>query len=235
MRWNLFIDADDTLWENFAYFEAGRETFLNHVQERGLDRDRMGEILSVIDRDRVHEFGFGAAGFREAMRRTLMAGLADRGEQPGRADEAVLDRIQEEIRYHPIVPYPDVADTLVALGRDHTLFLLTKGWAEEQTGKLERSGLLHYFERTFVVPDKTVDTYRNLLGELCIESGTAWMIGNSPRSDINPAAAAGMGTVLLEKDRSWDYEEVPLVHNGRFHRIRRFGELLALFKCGENV
>jgi len=235
MRWNLFIDADDTLWENFAFFEAGREAFLDYVHQRGLDRDRMGEMLSVIDRERVHEFGFGAAGFREAMRRTMVAGLEEQGQHPVQTDEATLDRIQEEIRSHPILPYPDVEDTLLALGHCHTLFLVTKGWAEEQTAKLKRSGLLHHFERSFVVPDKTVDTYRDLLNELKVESETAWMIGNSPRSDINPAAAAGMGTVLLEKERSWDYEEVPLVHNGRFHRIHAFGELLGLFECGAHA
>lgn len=229
MRWNLLIDADDTLWENFAYFEAARERFLVHAVDRGLDRDQAGELLTVIDRERVHEFGFGAAGFREAMRRTLDQMFRENGITFLEEDHQVLDEIRDEIRHHPILPYPQVVETLQYLSGRHTLFLVTKGWAEEQQAKLDRSKLLPHFVDSFVVPDKTEDTYRRLLGRLAIDARDSWMIGNSPRSDINPAAAAGLGTVLIEKERAWDYEEVPLAHNGRFHRITGFGELKTLF------
>lgn len=229
MRWNLLIDADDTLWENFAYFEAARERFLDHAAARDLDRNRAGELLSVIDRERVHEFGFGAAGFREAMRRTLEQSFRENGTRFCDRDHAILDEIRDEIREHPILPYPDVVETLRYLSGRHTLYLVTKGWAAEQQGKLDRSGLLPHFAESFVVPDKTEQTYRELLVKLAIEAENSWMIGNSPRSDINPAAAAGLGTVLIEKERAWDYEEVPLAHNGRFHRITGFGELKTLF------
>jgi len=107
--------------------------------------------------------------------------------------------------------------------------LVTKGLEAEQRPKVARSGLAHFFERVDVVADKTEDTYRKLVGELGVAPDTTWMVGNSPRSDINPAAAAGLGTVLIEKDRAWDYEEVPLKTNGRFHRVRRFDELKSLF------
>ena len=144
-------------------------------------------------------------------------------------DDEALDGIRDEIQTHPIKPYADVPETLSELARRHTLFLLTKGQADEQQGKLDRCGLLAFFAESFVVPDKTVEMYASLLTRLSINLENAWMIGNSPRSDINPAAEAGLGTVLIEKERAWDYETVPLKHYGRFHCIRCFGDLLDLF------
>ena len=35
---------------------------------------------------------------------------------------------------------------------------------------------------------------------------TTWMIGNSPRSDINPAKAAGLGTVFIPYHTVWQHE-----------------------------
>jgi putative hydrolase of the HAD superfamily len=37
-----------------------------------------------------------------------------------------------------------------------------------------------------------------------------WMVGNSPKSDINPALAAGLNAVFVPHDQTWvlEHEEV---------------------------
>ena len=35
---------------------------------------------------------------------------------------------------------------------------------------------------------------------------TTWMIGNSPKSDINPALAAGLNAVFIPHDFTWVLE-----------------------------
>lgn len=229
MKWTLFIDADDTLWENFAYFEEGRDRFLDWMEKAEFGADEVNTVLSRIDSERTHEIGFGSMGYREAMRRTMLFFYEKKGRKKTDADTKLLDEIQKSVHMHSVELYPGVADTLSYLQGKYPLFLVTKGVEDEQSGKVERSGVSHYFQDIFIVPDKTPDHYRDLIEELNTSPRESWMIGNSPRSDINPPAEIGMGTVLVKKERAWDFEEVPLKHNGRFHEITDFRQLREIF------
>ena len=229
MRWTLFIDADDTLWENFAYFEAARERFLGWMDKAGFDRNEVDAVLRHIDSERTHEIGFGSMGYREAMRRTMMVFYGKTGRKKTTADTKLLDEIQRSVHMHSVALYPGVRETLSYLRKHYPLFLVTKGVEDEQRGKVERSGVARYFEDVFVISDKTAAQYQELVEKLNVSPDESWMIGNSPRSDINPPAEIGMGTVLIKKERAWEFEEVPLKHNGRFHEIRDFRELKEIF------
>lgn len=235
MRDVLFIDADDTLWENFAFFEAGRARFLDHVEASGINRREADHLLTRIDAERTGEYGFGSVGFMRAMERTMIICFEQISRFVADSDLAVLLQIQEDIFYHPVEPYPGVERTLADLEGAHQLILVTKGFADEQLGKVARSGLDRFFQDVVVVPDKTMSVYQNLLKKNNIRGEEAWMVGNSPRSDINPAAAAGMGTILVEKDKGWDFEEVPLKTNGRFRRINDFSQLKLWFGTGRET
>jgi putative hydrolase of the HAD superfamily len=56
------------------------------------------------------------------------------------------------------------------------------------------------------------------------------MIGNSPKSDINPALAAGLNAVFVPHPRTWSLEhaEVPENHP-RLLKVERIRELLEHF------
>ena len=229
MSCTLFIDADDTLWENFAYFEAARERFLAWMEQGGYARNEVDVVLNRIDSERTHEIGFGSMGYREAMRRTMLFFYEKTGREKTARDTVLLDEIQRSVHLHPVELYPGVAETLAYLREKYPLFLVTKGVEDEQSGKVERANVAGYFKDVFVIPDKTPAQYRELMSILAISPCDAWMIGNSPRSDINPPAEIGMGTVLVKKERAWDFEEVPLKHNGRFHEITDFRQLKEIF------
>jgi putative hydrolase of the HAD superfamily len=56
------------------------------------------------------------------------------------------------------------------------------------------------------------------------------MIGNSPKSDINPALAAGLNAVFIPHDWTWSLERQELQTGpGRFLQLARFEELLEHF------
>jgi putative hydrolase of the HAD superfamily len=56
------------------------------------------------------------------------------------------------------------------------------------------------------------------------------MIGNSPKSDINPALDAGLGAVFVPHTRTWtlEREEIREAH-GRLIVLNRFGDLSQIF------
>jgi putative hydrolase of the HAD superfamily len=106
--------------------------------------------------------------------------------------------------------------------------LFSKGDEAEQTGKLERSGLAGFFEQARIVREKDAAAYRTAVEELAAPVGRTWMVGNSPRSDINPALSAGLKAVWVPHPDTWrlEHEEVRrdtpgLLVLDRFSELRR--------------
>jgi putative hydrolase of the HAD superfamily len=130
---------------------------------------------------------------------------------------------------HSIEFLPEVPQTLEYLSKRHRLILVTKGALEEQSGKIERSGLKNYFSATEIVAEKNSEVYHALVDKYGSARESTWMIGNSPRSDINPALAAGLHAVFVPHGDTWilEHEEVnaapapqQLLIVGRFAELR---------------
>jgi putative hydrolase of the HAD superfamily len=101
---------------------------------------------------------------------------------------------------------PDVAETLGELSGRHHLILMTKGNHAEQADKLARSGLAPFFTAVEIVDEKDPPTYRAVIARHELAPHTSWMIGNSPKSDISPALAAGLHAVFLFHKDTWVLE-----------------------------
>ncbi len=136
----------------------------------------------------------------------------------------------EQILHHPIEIIPGVEETLEYLSERHALTLFTKGDPEEQKLKLDRSGLGIYFGHTAIVKEKDARSYAALLRERALDREHTWMIGNSPKSDINPALEAGIHAVFVPHARTWSLERAELREGpGRLLKIARFEELREYF------
>ena len=123
---------------------------------------------------------------------------------------------------------PEVPQTLEYLRTRHRLILVTKGAQAEQSGKIERSGLKEYFSATEIVAEKDSAVYHALAEKYELARESTWMIGNSPRSDINPALAAGLHAVFVPHGDTWilEHEEVNAAPAGqRLLILGRFAEL----------
>ncbi len=79
--------------------------------------------------------------------------------------------------------------------------------------------------------EKNVATYEEIVRRLGLDANMTWMIGNSPRSDINPALAAGLRAVFVPHPHTWhmEHEEVTPVDDGRLLTLSRFAELRNYF------
>jgi putative hydrolase of the HAD superfamily len=133
------------------------------------------------------------------------------------AVEPITPAVHETIRGfaniiagHPMELLNDVPETLDYLAGRHRLILMTKGAVPEQSGKIERSGLAGFFEAVEIVAEKNTDTYRSIAAKYDLKPQSTWMVGNSPRSDINPSLAADLNAVFVPHDSTWilEHEEV---------------------------
>jgi putative hydrolase of the HAD superfamily len=225
VRLHLLIDGDDTLWENNIYFEQAISGFVAFLAHSTLSLEEIREILDETERNT----GYGSANFARSLEATYRR-LAEREVTP--ADVARVHGMAEEIRKHPLEVIAGVVETLEYLSPRHDLVLLTKGDFDEQRLKIEASGLESWFQKSIVVPEKDPDTYRKVLAELAFEVERTWMIGNSPRSDINPALQSGMNAVLIPHPHTWRLEDERLAQppDGQtFLSIASIAELQTLF------
>ena len=123
-----------------------------------------------------------------------------------------------------------MADVLDELASRHDLYLMTKGKAEEQQRKVDVSGLDHHFLGIDIVPVKEPETYRRILAERRLDPRVTWMIGNSPRSDIIAARAAGLRAVFVPHPNTWAHEHAELdPADPGILQVGAFGELTEYF------
>ena len=199
----ILLDADDTLWENNVYFEQAIAAFISYLDHRVHTPQEVREHLNRTERSTIAAKGYGLKSFHQSLV-TCFEQLSDGPVTPERHDRIVS--FTASIADHEIELLPGVARTLQELSSRHRLVLVTKGDVAEQTHKLELSGLAPLFAGVEVLPEKHVEAYEDVIRRNACEAGKTWMVGNSPRSDINPALAAGLHAVFIPHDYTWVLE-----------------------------
>jgi putative hydrolase of the HAD superfamily len=174
----------------------------------------------------VGRFGYGIANFQASLE------LASRSVVGATTvDTAPIAGLCASLRRRAGTHLAEVAATLRSLAGRHRVVLVTKGDGDDQMGKVARSGLRRHLHQVDIVPEKDVAAYRDLLRRHGADPGRSWMIGNSPKSDILPALAAGLGAVFVPHPATWSLElaDLPDPHTDRYIVLDRFPELLDRF------
>ncbi len=226
-RQNLIIDADDTLWENNIYFERAFDDFCDFLAHSALSPVEVRAVLDEIEIVNSRTHGYGTVSFTRNLTECYHK-LVER--EVSAEDLPRIMSFAEQILHHPIEVIPGVEETLEYLSERHGLTLFTKGNPEEQKLKLDRSGLGIYFGHVAIVKEKDARSYGALIRERTLDPAHTWMIGNSPKSDINPALEAGIHAVFVPHDRTWGLELEELREGpGRLIRVEKFAELRKYF------
>ena len=203
----LLIDADDTLWENNIYFERAIAAFISYLNHHEYSPEEVRSALNAVERETILAHGYGLTSFT----RSLVACYERLS--PGPITEHNILRVRSFARHiseQEIELLPGVAETLADLANRHRLILMTKGDKAEQADKLTRSGLAKLFSAVEIVAEKDPPTYRAVIARNELTPHSSWMIGNSPKSDINPALAAGLHAIFLFHKSTWVLEHASL-------------------------
>lgn len=221
------LDADDTLWHNERFFH------LTHARFRALladyaDPDHLEERLFAAETRNIGHYGFGIKGFVLSMIETAIEITEDR--VPARIIREIIEAGQEMLG-HPIDLLPGVAETVADLAERHALVLITKGDLLDQERKLAQSGLGAFFSGVEIVSHKTPEIYARIFATHGAGEGEAMMVGNSLRSDVIPALAAGGWGVHVPHDLTWawEHEEPPATH-ARFRLLAEIAAVAALIE-----
>ncbi|HEY6394336.1 MAG TPA: HAD family hydrolase [Candidatus Binataceae bacterium] len=204
-RLNLIFDADDTLWDSNIHFLEAFDSFVDAILGAGcvVERKAIHNAVRQAELKLIETHGYGRRPYIIALHQAVRAIAPVQAEQPIH-DE--IDRIGELLIERHCELLPDVEPTVHELATRHQLILFTKGQRDEQLLKLERSGLAPLFSRVETPREKDVHAYRRLIDEAELDPAASYMIGNSPRSDINPAVRAGLRAVYIPHPHTWDLE-----------------------------
>ncbi len=222
----VVFDADDTLWSNEPLFRDAEAHFYSTLSAYGTP-EHLEEELYRTEMANIAELGYGTKAFIISMVETAIRVSG------GKVSADIIGSIVaygRRILSNPAVPLPGVEAALSAIreSRKFTMALLTKGDLLEQNGKIERSGLSHYFDVTDVVYEKTGTQYSDLCRRLGIVPAEMLMVGNSFKSDIDPVLRLGGKGVYIPVAETWKHEIIDEYQHPGLYRLSSISELPSL-------
>ena len=225
MLTTIGFDADDTLWQNEAYFRLTQDRFADLLRDHA-ETDHLMDRLLAAERRNIGAYGFGVKGFTLSMIETAIEVTE------GRVPAGVIAEILGSGRAmldHPVELLPHAREAVASLAVDHRIVLIPKGDLLHQERKLAQSGLGDLFDAVEIVSGKTAQTYRSVFTRHGTGAEQALMVGNSLKSDVIPALQAGGFGVYVPHGLTWALEaaDEPADHP-RYDRLPDLGLLPGL-------
>jgi len=223
----LILDADDTLWESARFFERAEEDFLCLVDSLGLDPLRIRTEIHRRDLERLSSTGYGAKPYIDTLQ-TILDDLPEGASDTARQSFRDIANI---LINHPVLLMSGVMETLLeidALGIESVVY--TVGEYDHQSSKFNRSGIQKLVNALHVVDSKTPEALQGLLTRYSATPERTVLVGNSPRSDINPALTLGVNAIHLLRDRTWAAEREDYAFPDRVNTIDRFEEIIPVMR-----
>lgn len=229
------FDADDTLWQNEAFFRLTQGRFQSLLADFA-EADHLEERLLLAERRNLGHYGYGVKGFILSMIETAIE-VTD-GKVPASVIAELMAAGRDMLR-HPIDLLPHAAETVAALTQDFRVILITKGDLLDQERKVAQSGLGDLFHGVEIVSDKTAPVYATLFNRHGDGPARGLMVGNSLKSDVLPMLAAGGYGVHVPHGLTWAVETAdPPSDNARFHSLQDLAglpDLVAMVAGQHNI
>lgn len=227
----LMFDLDDTLIKNSIYFREVKLNVAKNLQEINgcIDVQR---CITKFDQVEVGNIKSGKKPGHENFRVSLMQACYELFSYDFFHHKLylIIDYQIQKLANHPVELIEGVEDTVRDLKhRGHRLFVFSKGNPKEQEQKLVSTGIMDLFENIIFVPKKVPEAYTDFINNNQIDKDQVYMIGNSPKSDINPAKSAGLKTIYIKSNDTWNVENESILEKEPVTiNISSFSELKTL-------
>lgn len=218
----LFIDADDTLWENERYFRDAEKQFAALLAPNA-DFEDIQHSLWRNQEENIPYFGYGS--------KTYLIGMTDAAMElcGGCLPSDTYLKIKKiimDLAFHDVELFDGVEETLEELSHRRRLVLATKGDASEQLWKVRKSGVMKYFVGCEVMQKKDPEDYLEVARKYGVAPEDFVMVGNSVRSDIVPVLEIGARAVFIPHEIVWVHELADMPQSDRVTKIESFKDLM---------
>ena len=208
----VLFDIDDTLC---AYRRPGEELLADAFTSEGV-----APFFEIVEYyDRFEEFATNQDATREVRAACFAAIAAERGYDPA-VGRALAERYERARDHRDVAFLPGAREALDVLADDHRLGVVTNGGPDTQDPKLDGLGLEGAFETVVYAghdaapkPDRA--PFDRALGDLGVPPERAVHIGNSFDADVAGAHAAGLRSVWVPEEGSYDERGEPETSEAR--------------------
>jgi putative hydrolase of the HAD superfamily len=219
-KWTIGFDADDTLWQNEQYFQT-TQSMAESLIAPYADISALHDRLMAVERRNLPIYGFGVKGFILSLIETALEVTDSRIPQTVIADILAAGRAMLD---HPVDLLPGASEAVARAAQMGRLVIITKGDLGHQERKIAASGLAHHFAGVEIVSDKTAATYDRIFG--AHGGAHRLMVGNSLKSDVIPALAAGAWGIHVPQPFTWAWERAdPPLDHPRFRALPHIADL----------
>ncbi|MDO7904896.1 HAD family hydrolase [Paenibacillus sp. JX-17] len=212
----IIFDLDDTLIHCNKYFDLilGQyfELMMDWFQNDQLTVEEIRQKQIEIDVAGVTKVGFASEHFPQSLIDTYHFLCEKYGHKAAEDEEHELRLLGRSVYEQEIEAYPGMVETLESLTKaGHHLYLYTGGEKAIQQRKIDQMKLSTYFdERIFIRQHKNIEALEQILQSGSFDRKKTWMIGNSLRTDIEPAITAGINCIYLKQKNEWSYNIIEL-------------------------
>lgn len=208
----VLVDFDDTIVDTAPRFSNARRQLFELLATHGFDAEHAERVHHhEVDPELRAKFGFGPHRLEFAFLETYHRLREQLGAELNQDVAAACAALGRSVRGTPPA-LEGALDALRRLAAAHPTVLYTQaGDAEYQLACVREAGILDILpeRRVRIAASKGEADFLRALHDYDVEDASeVWMIGNSMRSDVNPALAAGANAILVESNDPWHYDMV---------------------------
>ncbi len=215
MRELVLVDFDDTLVETAPSFHEAREALFQRLEAEGFSRKAVRRVHhQEVEPELLALFGMGPFRMEPSFLDTYLRLCRDQGRTPDHGVAEECATLGRDFMGHPrVMPGSlEALDRLAAV--TPTILYSQASHPLYQLARMRDAGVTRIIppDRIRITPLKTAAAFLATLDHFGVRNpGDSTMIGNSLRSDINPALTAGARAILVEPYEMWHYDNVPPV------------------------
>lgn len=229
---NFIFDLDDTLLATWDLFNNAENSFYGEMAKFGFDRESVEQRFIQIDNANVGIWGFMPKRFYTSMGETYLSFCGETGQLP---DDEAKERL-ENIGRSVFQTVPKLLDGAIDVlnelkSKGDSLFLWTKGDENVQKRKIEEHDLHKYFDEIYILASKKKEDLHQIIQINKLPTNITWVVGDSVRSEINPALELGLNAILVSTT-TWRYEEAEPIRDD-FVKVYSLKEIMPKYSTLE--
>lgn len=228
----IIFDGDDTLWQTMPLYTQAKADFCRYLASFGFDPEAVLEEFERTDLKNFAILGFTRERFPTSMVETYRSMSGEVGIKYDESVAIEVADIGDRVFRSPTTLIGGARELLLALVQNFRLILFTKGDAAVQENRIRQSGLRDLFAAIYVHPHKSVNDFETIIVEQSLARARSWSIGNSLKSDINPALAADLSAIWIPFE-TWDAEADIRIHSTKMHVANSLLDCLTILRGGE--
>lgn len=193
---HIIFDLDDTLIDTSHVYWDARNEFTNLFSHQDIAESEVVDIFEKIDEQNMQLYGLSPERYGHSMREAFDYISMLHKVTPTLEVENTIKELASRVPK----TIPELIDGAIDLlqwsSERYRLSLLTRGIKDFQIKKIKNLKIDKYFKSIQVVEKKGVQEYQNFLQEIKAQPSDCWVIGDSIKSDINPAIKLGIDPIL---------------------------------------